>query len=36
MSDTYRVRVTAYAKEQLNAISDYILDEYKSRTNEID
>ena len=32
MSDTYRVRVTAYAKEQLNGISDYILDEYKSPT----
>lgn len=30
MADTYRVRVTAYAKEQLNAVSDYILDEYKS------
>lgn len=30
MVDTYCVRVTAYAKEQLNAISDYILDEYKS------
>ena len=30
MADTYRVRVTAYAQEQLNAISDYILDEYKS------
>ena len=32
MADTYRVRVTAYAKEQLNGISDYILDEYKSPT----
>ena len=30
MADSYRVRVTAYAKEQLNAVSDYILDEYKS------
>ena len=30
LADTYRVRVTAYAKEQLNAISDYIIDEYKS------
>lgn len=30
LADTYRVRVTAYAKEQLNAISDYIIGEYKS------
>ena len=30
MADSYRVRVTAYAKEQLIAVSDYILDEYKS------
>lgn len=32
MADTYCVRVTAYAKDQLNGISDYILDEYKSPT----